>query len=223
MFKGSSFNLNGGYYLLLHSLSAKSGANSLYTRTHAISQTNTASYRNIGQASSGNGMFRGMYNGKPHHVADIAAVLSRAWSAGIDRIIVTGGSLEESKEALAIAETDGCFIHSTLPLAVKAFEFDDSGDPEEHFKALLSLRVLRKAKYFEKQFNLAYATKLPMFLHMRAAAENFCNILEQNRHSEEELSVLPRHTRVVVTENNRTKSVLVGLQGVVKKFVGLGG
>ncbi|KAJ9703376.1 hypothetical protein PVL29_004952 [Vitis rotundifolia] len=41
--------------------------------------------------------------------------------------------------------------------------------------------------------------------------------------SEEGLTVLPRHTKVIVTGNNRTKSVLVGLQGVVKKAVGLGG
>ncbi|CAH8391047.1 unnamed protein product [Eruca vesicaria subsp. sativa] len=41
--------------------------------------------------------------------------------------------------------------------------------------------------------------------------------------SEEELAVLPRHTKVVVIGNNRTKSVLVGLQGVVLKAVGLGG
>ncbi|EOY24789.1 PREDICTED: uncharacterized protein LOC18606552 isoform X2 [Theobroma cacao] len=40
---------------------------------------------------------------------------------------------------------------------------------------------------------------------------------------DEELSVLPRHTKVIVRGNNRTKSVLVGLQGVVKKAVGLGG
>ncbi|EPS69451.1 hypothetical protein M569_05315, partial [Genlisea aurea] len=40
---------------------------------------------------------------------------------------------------------------------------------------------------------------------------------------DEELSVLPRHTKVIVKGNNRTKSVLVGLQGVVKKAVGLGG
>ncbi|XP_077235633.1 uncharacterized protein LOC143877471 [Tasmannia lanceolata] len=40
---------------------------------------------------------------------------------------------------------------------------------------------------------------------------------------DEELSVLPRHTKVIVTGNNRAKSVLVGLQGVVKKAVGLGG
>ena len=34
------------------------------------------------------GMFKGIYHGKQCHVADIAAVLSRAWSAGVDRIIV---------------------------------------------------------------------------------------------------------------------------------------
>ncbi|GMI94296.1 hypothetical protein like AT3G52390 [Hibiscus trionum] len=52
-------------------------------------------------------MFKGICNGKQLQVSDIATVLSRAWNAGIDRTIVTGGSLEESKEALAIAETDG--------------------------------------------------------------------------------------------------------------------
>ncbi|KAI3823760.1 hypothetical protein L1987_05201 [Smallanthus sonchifolius] len=36
----------------------------------------------------------------------------------------------------------------------------------------------------------------------------------------EELSVLPRHAKVIVTGNDRTKSFLVGLQGVVKKVVG---
>ncbi|KAL6575073.1 hypothetical protein OROMI_012358 [Orobanche minor] len=163
------------------------------------------------------GMFRGMYNGKQHHVADIAAVLSRAWNAGVDRIIVTGGSLEESKEALAIAETDGRGPRLFCTVGVhptRCNEFDDSGDPEDHFKALLSLakegvekgkidissKVVAigecgldydrlhfcpaeiQKKYFERQFELAYATKLPMFLHMRAAAEDLCNILERNKH-----------------------------------------
>ncbi|XP_078156239.1 uncharacterized protein LOC144552003 [Carex rostrata] len=40
---------------------------------------------------------------------------------------------------------------------------------------------------------------------------------------EEEMAVLPKHTKVVVTGNNRTKSVLVGLHGIVKKAVGSGG
>lgn len=35
-------------------------------------------------------------------------------------------------------------------------------------------------RYFEKQFELAYAMKLPLFLHMRAAAEDFCDILGRN-------------------------------------------
>lgn len=33
-------------------------------------------------------MFKGIYNGKQCHVPDIAAVLTRAWTAGVDRIIV---------------------------------------------------------------------------------------------------------------------------------------
>ncbi|KAM1328834.1 hypothetical protein EV1_012907 [Malus domestica] len=40
---------------------------------------------------------------------------------------------------------------------------------------------------------------------------------------DEELSVFPRHTKVIVTGNNITKSILVGLQGVVKKADGLRG
>uniref|UniRef100_A0A453BMD2 Uncharacterized protein n=1 Tax=Aegilops tauschii subsp. strangulata TaxID=200361 RepID=A0A453BMD2_AEGTS len=51
--------------------------------------------------------FKGIYHGKQCHSADLPSVLARAWAAGVDRIIVTGGSLKESREALEIAETDG--------------------------------------------------------------------------------------------------------------------
>jgi hypothetical protein len=42
---------------------------------------------------------------------------------------------------------------------------------------------------------------------------------EDNEATEDEdgLVLLPRHTKVVVTGNNRTKATLVGLQGVVQK------
>ncbi|PVH64095.1 hypothetical protein PAHAL_2G184100 [Panicum hallii] len=52
-------------------------------------------------------MFKGIYHGKKCHATDIPAVLARAWAAGVDHIIVTRGSLKESREALEIAETDG--------------------------------------------------------------------------------------------------------------------
>lgn len=152
-------------------------------------------------------MFKGLYNGKQRHTPDIAAVLSRAWSAGVDRIIVTGGSLEESKEALAIAETDARLFCTIGVHPTRCKEFDESGDPEKHFQELLFLakkgaekgKVVAigecgldydrlhfcpsdiQKKYFEKQFELAHLTKLPMFLHMRAAAEDFCNIIERNK------------------------------------------
>ncbi|KAF7818863.1 putative deoxyribonuclease TATDN1 [Senna tora] len=153
------------------------------------------------------GMFKGIYNGKQCHVSDIATVLSRAWSAGVDRIIVTGGSLEESREALAIAETDGRLFCTVGVHPTRCKEFEEGGDPEKHFQALLSLakegiqkgKVVAvgecgldydrlhfcpadiQKKYFEKQFELAYITKLPMFLHMRAAAADFCELVERNR------------------------------------------
>ncbi|ONM17634.1 Sodium/hydrogen exchanger 2, partial [Zea mays] len=37
-------------------------------------------------------------------------------------------------------------------------------------------------RYFEKQFELAKAVKLPMFLHMRAVGEDLCEIMTRNLH-----------------------------------------
>eukprot|EP00252_Welwitschia_mirabilis_P020371 TRINITY_DN498_c0_g1_i1.p2 TRINITY_DN498_c0_g1~~TRINITY_DN498_c0_g1_i1.p2 ORF type:complete len:115 (-),score=25.14 TRINITY_DN498_c0_g1_i1:763-1107(-) len=45
---------------------------------------------------------------------------------------------------------------------------------------------------------------------------------ENGEEEELELSVLPKNTKVVVTGNNRTNSMLLGLHGVVKKAVGFG-
>jgi TatD DNase family protein len=37
-------------------------------------------------------------------------------------------------------------------------------------------------QYFEKQFAIAEATRLPLFLHMRAAADDFIDIMSHNQH-----------------------------------------
>eukprot|EP00249_Psilotum_nudum_P010004 c22274_g1_i1 orf=29-592(+) len=153
-------------------------------------------------------MFKGIYNGKSYHAEDLHAVLQRAWNAGVDRIIVTGGSLEESKEALAIAETDGRLYCTVGVHPTRCKEFEERGDPDKHFQELLE--VARKGcargkvvavgecgldydrlqfcpadiqqKYFEKQFYLAEELQLPMFLHMRAAARDFLDIVDRNKH-----------------------------------------
>ncbi|KMZ69772.1 TatD-like protein [Zostera marina] len=152
------------------------------------------------------GMFKGIYNGKCRHKPDITAVLGRAWAAGVDRIIVTGGSLQESKDALAIAETDGRLFCTVGVHPTRCKEIEESGDPDMYFKQLLSLAnegiekgkvvaigecgldydrlhfcpIEVQKKYFEKQFDLAESLKLPMFLHMRAACNDFCEILARN-------------------------------------------
>ncbi|KAK8953614.1 hypothetical protein KSP40_PGU015366 [Platanthera guangdongensis] len=153
------------------------------------------------------GMFQGIYNRKKCHAGDVQTVLSRAWGAGVDRIIVTGGSLEESRAALAIADTDGRLFCTVGVHPTRCKDFEKSGDPDKYFQELVLLAKEGAAKgkvvavgecgldydrlhfcpseiqkkYFAKQFELAETVKLPMFLHMRAASDDFCNILAENR------------------------------------------
>ena len=43
-------------------------------------------------------MYSGDYNGTNRHPSDLASVLDRAESAGLVKMMVTGGSLEESRQ-----------------------------------------------------------------------------------------------------------------------------
>ncbi|KAL3691511.1 hypothetical protein R1sor_005162 [Riccia sorocarpa] len=158
-------------------------------------------------ANLADGMFRGLYHGKQQHPGDMSAVLKRAWDAGVERIIITGISLHDSREALALADTDGRLYCTVGVHPTRCSEWEESGDPQKHYQELLALAKEGAAKgkvvaigecgldydrlifcpaevqkrYFEKQFDLAEATGLPMFLHMRAAAEDFKNIVEKNK------------------------------------------
>ena len=61
-------------------------------------------------------MYSGVYNGSQKHKPDLTHVLERAWSLGLDKIIITGGNIEDSKKALEIAKTDGTTNNLLLKL-----------------------------------------------------------------------------------------------------------
>ncbi|OCF46111.1 TatD DNase [Kwoniella heveanensis CBS 569] len=68
-------------------------------------------------------MFRGSYHGRTKHAPDLPLVVSRAKEKGVERILITGTSLQESREALELAEeyglhcTAGCHPTSTSEIA----------------------------------------------------------------------------------------------------------
>jgi TatD DNase family protein len=49
-------------------------------------------------------MYRGEYHGKSRHASDLENVVKRAREAGVERILITGTSLSESRAALDLAK-----------------------------------------------------------------------------------------------------------------------
>lgn len=52
-------------------------------------------------------MFRGIYGGTQKHTNDLNLVLERAWKQGVEKMIITVGTLNEADEALKLAKTNG--------------------------------------------------------------------------------------------------------------------
>jgi len=67
-------------------------------------------------------VFRGIYHGTSFHPNDFEQVLERATRFGVEKIIVTGGSLQESRAALEISRTCGKF-HRSAFLPTKRFSY----------------------------------------------------------------------------------------------------
>ncbi|KZP31180.1 Mg-dependent DNase [Athelia psychrophila] len=151
-------------------------------------------------------VFRGVHHGRKKHDDDFEAMLERARVAGVKSMIITGGSLKESQQALQLAKkhnlyaTIGC--HPT-----RSSEFDKhSGGPSAYLNALDKMieqhiegqgRVVAvgecgldydrlhfadkevQKKHFKSQLALAKKWHLPLFLHSRAAHADFVDILRQ--------------------------------------------
>lgn len=150
-------------------------------------------------------VFQGIYHGKKAHENDMENVLSRAEAVGIKKMIITVGQLVEFQSALAMCETNPMFYTTVGCHPTRCGEFEKSGRPEDYYQDLLKVALENKdkvvaigecgldydrehfcpretqKKYFEKQFELAGETKLPMFLHMRNAGSDFVDIFKQHR------------------------------------------
>lgn len=154
-------------------------------------------------------MFQGSYHGKQRHEPDLHAVLERGRAAGVEKIMVTAGTLDEAKESLEmVSKHDDLFTTVGIhPTRLSAFE-DAPDGPESLVEALLKVAQegvgLKKVvaigecgldydrtefcpkevqlKNFEHHFRLAEATKLPLFLHDRNTGSDLAEILSANRH-----------------------------------------
>ncbi|KAL6236123.1 hypothetical protein BDW75DRAFT_229810 [Aspergillus navahoensis] len=150
-------------------------------------------------------VFQGNYHGKQVHESDLDDIVQRARDVGCQKFMVTGSDLEESKRAIEIAQKYPGFCYATVgvhPCQAKLFD-SFPGGPERMLDELRSLALEAKQagqavafgefgldydrlflspkepqlKCFEAQLDLAVEIQLPLFLHSRAASEDFEKLL----------------------------------------------
>lgn len=151
-------------------------------------------------------MFRGIYNGSQKHHNDFNDMLKRSKEHGVEKIIITGGSLTDSGAALEISKKYD-YLYSTVgchPTRCEEFVTYPSG-PENYLKNLKDLASSERSKvvaigelgldydrlhfctketqkrFFEMQLDLAESLRLPLFLHNRNSTDDFIDILKRNQ------------------------------------------
>ena len=150
--------------------------------------------------------YRGNYHGKQVHEDDTKYVLQRAVDSGCIKFMVTGSDLAESKRAITLAEEHRGLCYATVgvhPCSSKSFD-TYTGGPSKLLNDLEELALEGKTRgvvtafgeigldydrlyltekdqqlrYFEAQLELAVKVQLPLFLHSRAAGEDFERLLK---------------------------------------------
>lgn len=104
------------------------------------------------------GMYQGEYHGTAHHEPDLDAVLERAWAAGVEKIIITAGTLAESRRALDLARTDERLFCTVGVHPTRSNEFEDSPDGAEgHLRQLQEVWSTNTAARHGPQQRTAHA------------------------------------------------------------------
>lgn len=152
-------------------------------------------------------MFKGVYRSKGIHPQDLLGVLRRARQHGVTDVMITASHLRDTLDALEMVKQ-----HSSTSSSVRlsttvgvhpctALEFEKNANYLDALKQQLTnprviavgecgldydrldyCPVAKQLEYFELQFELAETSNLPMFLHMRAAANDFIDVVGRNRH-----------------------------------------
>ena len=149
--------------------------------------------------------FGGEYYGKQAHEDDTGHVIQRAIDVGCIKFMVTGSDLGGSKKAIELAEKYPGKCYATVgvhPCSSKAFD-SHPGGPSQLLQELEDLAIDAKKrglatafgeigldydrlmltgkeqqlKYFEAQLDIAVKVQLPLFLHSRAAGDDFERLL----------------------------------------------
>lgn len=153
-------------------------------------------------------MFRGIYREKLRHPSDWDQILQRSWDNHLHKIVVTAGSLAESREALLLARTDPR-LYCTVgihPTRCSEFGLTDA-ERMHHVQNLLDVvkdgmsdgKVValgelgldyertefcdietQKAGLLD-QLSLSQQTGLPIFVHNRNTGTDLYEILRQHK------------------------------------------
>jgi TatD DNase family protein len=161
-------------------------------------------------------MFRGIYRDKRRHPSDWDQILQRSWDNNLEKIVVTAGSLEESRAALAIARSHPSLYCTVGVHPTRCSEFGiHSPERMRHTQQLLDIitdgmsdkKVVALGELgldYERtefcdvetqraglldQLLLAQTTGLPIFVHNRNTGTDLYEILRQHE---------PKFTKAVI-------------------------